>query len=792
MTGTLPEWLARLLGRDAAGSGQGTSFELIQFWSWPAWVTLLAIFAMAALVIFFYLREIGTARLPSRLILAALRLAAIGIVLWMIAGWVLSLARTDLPYVIVLLDTSLSMGVADPTSDAKLRDAIAQRLKSAKLPEPTRLNLAKALLLEREAELFAALAEKYRVKVFLVSTTATEVSAQANPIESIHQAAPTGDSSRLGDSLRAAVESLLGSPVAAAVIYSDGITTDGKTLSETAAYCRRKAIPLFTVALGSQDPLRDVELADLLVEDVVFVDDLMTFDVRVTATGLKGQHVDVVLRDAKTAAELARKSLDITSDAFSDTVRLTHRPTSVGDFEFVVEADPLPDEASRANNSLRRNINVRRQKVRVLLAQSEPSYEFRFLKHLLERQPTFDLKVVLQDADAEFARIDKAAIDMFPSTAEALAAFDVVVFGDVNPSLLNPGAMTALQSFVKEQAGGLVFIAGPRFNPLAYRDTPLEELLPIELDDARRPDADQPLDRPLVVAPTDLGVSSPALMLDDSPAENVRVWKQLSPIYWRIEAPRVKRGARVLAESAGQRTADGRGLPLIVAQYVGAGEVLFHAFDATYLWRGANEDRHFGRYWLQSLRQLARAKLLGADRRVELATDRREYRRGQSVRLQVRFFAERDAPAEEDGVRVVVQRQGADDQTVSLHRSTAARGLFVSSLANLPAGNYRARLAAPLVGAEPPAADFVVRPPPGEMERLQMDLAEMTAAARLSGGRSYTFNSAHELTDDLPTGRQVAVAQLPDIPLWNRWPAPLLLLTLLIAEWLFRKRFGML
>jgi uncharacterized membrane protein len=427
-----------------------------------------------------------------------------------------------------------------------------------------------------------------------------------------------------------------------------------------------------------------------------------------------------------------------------------------------------------------------------LLAQSDPSYEFRFLKHLLQRQPTFDLKVVLQDADVEFARIDTAALESFPSTAEALSAFDVVVLGDVNPSLLNPGAMNALRSFVKEQAGGLVFIAGPRYNPLAYRDTPLEELLPIELDDAKRPNADQPLDRPLALAPSDLGVSSPALMLDDSPAENVRVWKQLPPIYWRIEAPRVKRGARVLVESADQKTAEGRRLPLIVAQYVGAGEVLFHAFDATYLWRGANEDRHFGRYWLQTLRGLARAKLLGADRRVELATDRREYRRGQNVRLQVRFFAERDAPAEEDGVRVVVQRQGADDQTVSLHRSAAARGLFVSSLANLPAGNYRARLAAPLVGAEPPAADFVVRPPPGEMERLQMDLAEMTAAARLSGGRSYTFNSAHELTDDLPAGRQVAVAQLPDIPLWNRWPAPLLLLTLLIAEWLLRKRSGML
>jgi uncharacterized membrane protein len=792
MTGTLPEWLARLLGRDAAGSGQGTSFELVDFWTWPAWLTLLVILGIAALVVLFYVREIGAASLPARLSLAALRLCTIGIVLLMIAGWILSLQRTDLPYVLVLFDVSGSMGVIDPIHAGKVRDAVARRLKSENLSEASRLNLAKTLLLERDSDLLTSLSKKYRVKLFFVAAGATDVSQEPDLAATIRSTTPSGESSRLGDSLRAAIESLSGSPVAAAVLFSDGITTDGKNLSETAAFCRRKSIPLFTVALGSQEPLRDVELADLLVEDIVFVDDLVTFDARVTATGLKGRRVEVVLRDAKTAAELARKSLDLANDAHSETIRLTHRPTSVGDFEFVVEAEPLADEASRANNSLRRAVSVRRQKVRVLLAQSDPSYEFRFLKHLLERQPTFDLKVVLQDADVEFTRIDKAALDTFPFSPEALSAFDVVILGDVNPSLLSPGALTGLRSLVKEQAGGLVFIAGPRFNPIAFRDTPLEELLPIELDDARRPDADQPLDRPFTVIPSDLGVSAPALVLDDSPAENIRVWKQLPPIYWRLEAPRVKRGARVLAESATERTADGRKLPLIVAQYVGSGEVLFHAFDASYLWRGANEDRHFGRYWLQTLRGLARAKLLGADRRVELATDRREYRRGQTVRLQVRFFADRDAPAEADGVRVVVQRQGGDDQTVTLQRSGAARGLFVATLADLPAGAYRARLTAPLVGSEPPAADFLVRPPPGEMERLQMDLAEMTAAARISGGQSYSFDTAAELADDLPAGRQVPTAQLPAIPLWNRWPVPLVLLTLLIAEWLLRKRVGML
>ena len=42
-----------------------------------------------------------------------------------------------------------------------------------------------------------------------------------------------------------------------------------------------------------------------------------------------------------------------------------------------------------------------------------------------------------------------------------------------------------------------------------------------------------------------------------------------------------------------------------------------------------------------------------------------------------------------------------------------------------------------------------------------------------------------------PAARQVPVENLPPIPLWNRWPVLLLFLVLLIAEWLLRKRGGM-
>ena len=82
-------------------------------WPWAAWVTLLAVAAMIALVAVVYSLEIGPAGRFRRIVLAALRLSAIGLVLLMIAQWVLELNPTQLPYLVVMVDDSESMKIAD-------------------------------------------------------------------------------------------------------------------------------------------------------------------------------------------------------------------------------------------------------------------------------------------------------------------------------------------------------------------------------------------------------------------------------------------------------------------------------------------------------------------------------------------------------------------------------------------------------------------------------------------------------------------------------------------------------
>jgi hypothetical protein len=143
MKGTLPGWVERLLGVDAAEAGEGTVWSLDYSWGWAPWLTLLFVLGCMALVFWVNLREGKTVGRGTMLVLALTRLAAVGVVMLMLAELVLSRERTGLPYVVVAVDDSASMGIVDRYSDQELRSLLRQRLEEVGLDDGSRLNLAK-------------------------------------------------------------------------------------------------------------------------------------------------------------------------------------------------------------------------------------------------------------------------------------------------------------------------------------------------------------------------------------------------------------------------------------------------------------------------------------------------------------------------------------------------------------------------------------------------------------------------------------------------------------------------
>jgi hypothetical protein len=795
----LERWL---IGGGFSSDPGGLETSIQPTWVMAPGLVCLVILMAAAMMLFVYWHEASSASRVWKVLLAGIRTALVALVLLMLFGWTVQRHRTDLADVVVVLDDSASMNIVDSYDDAALAAEISRRLAKLEVDELTRLNLARALLLEHDADLLTELSRRYNLRCYLAGASARALGGDPpEMLAALKQVVAEQPASRLGNCLRDVLESQRGRPTAAVIVLTDGVTTDGKSLTDAAQVARRKNVPLFLVGLGSDRPARDLRLSDLLADEAAFVGDMLHFDVKLIGEGYTG-NMAVRLKRAGENQALAEVEATLDKDGGAKSIRLAYRAEEPGEFEYVVEVAPREGEANLENNRLTRKVVVREETIRVLLAQAYPSYEFRFLKQMLlrelnSRQPadgkSAGFRTVLQEADLEYGETDKTAERSFPASREELFQYDVLIFGDVNPSLLSPSILNNIYEFVTVRGGGVIFIAGPRYTPLAYRDTRLAPLLPMNLDTVSIPDPDAVLAEAFRPRLTPLGLASPTMQLADTAAANEKLWREeLTPLRWFASVPDVRPGVRVLAEHPTRRTDRGLPLPIICLQFVGAGKVVFHATDETYRWRFRVGDVYFARYWIQTIRYLCRAKLLAGNRTAELSTDREEYRRGDAVNLQVRFLDDRLAPAQDDGVMVVVEREAGQRRNIILHRQASERGVFAGSAGPLEGGQYRAWIAAPTLAGEPPSRQFAVVAPLGELARTQMDTAELREAATITGGKFYTFATASRLLSDLPRGRQVRIESLPPEPIWN---APIfagLFVALIAAEWLLRKRVGML
>ena len=802
----LVEWLFGI-GSSSAGEGRESKLEWTTLF--PTWLTIALVVGAAIYVVVIYSREQTTRGVLWRYGLAAIRIVLVAMVVFMLYHLVVRPYRTDLPDLVIVLDDSASMSHPDAFEDAALVSQINARLKNAQLPDATRVNLAKTLLLEQDGELLLQLRDRYNVKFFLASTALRPLGG-AGEGEEVSEAQQLRDveadrpDSKLGRCLLDVIAAQRGRPTAAIVLLTDGVTTEGKTIADAAEVARRKAIPLFTVGLGNEQPQRDLWVASVTADEIAFVGDVVPIDFRISGSGFSGQQVEVRLKDEATGRILDTTKISLGDDGETHGGRLRHRPNTPGEMQYVVEVVPPSGDINDKNNRQPRVVDVRDETIRVLLVQDYPNYEFRYLKNLLSRQlkasggvddegnpaKSIELTTVLQSGSRDYAALDDTALPVFPVRREDLFEYDVLVFGDVNPALLSRSAMENIAAFVKERGGGIIFAAGPRYTPLAYRGTPIADLIPINLDLATIPHERALLSESVQLHLTNVGARAPNMQLDDSTVTSLARWNKLPGIYWYLEAPELRSGAVVLAEHPTKTGNDGRPLPLIASQFVGAGNVIFHATDETWRWRFRTGDALFGRYWLQTIRFLSRAKLLGKARSAEIATDRQTFRRGDVVNLRVRFFDDREAPAQDDGVAVVLEQDSGRNRRVTLNRA-GRRGMFETSLAGLGPGRYRAWMAAPTMEDGAPTTDFVVEDPGGEMARLQMNAKELQRAADRSGGKYYTFASAASIIKDLPEGRQVPIEALDPISIWNHWRLALVFVTLLVTEWLLRKRAGM-
>ncbi|HXY37353.1 MAG TPA: hypothetical protein VEI07_24205, partial [Planctomycetaceae bacterium] len=536
-----------------------------------------------------------------------------------------------------------------------------------------------------------------------------------------------------------------------------------------------------------EQPSRDLQLYDVLAEDLAFVGDPYTISGKVKGEGLGATTVPVRLTERDSGRVLAQSSVTLAADGTPAPFELAYVPSEPGELDVAIEVPPLPAETNRDNNRETRHVSIRKEKIRVLLADSSPRWEFRYLKALFERDPTVSLKTVLQEADVEYASEDQTALPHFPLNKEELYGYDVLILGDLNPALLGNWSMELVRGFVRDSGGGVLMIAGANFNPIVYRGTPWEELVPLDLSETPTPVDDVLFDgfHPELTVDGLRGTS--IFRMADTESATLEIWKQLPSLHWLAGTLRARPSARVFAVwHRGPSTTND--VPIVVMQPVGAGKVLFNATDEFWRWRFRVGDLYYGPLWSRAVRYLSRSRLLGRDRTAELTTDRSLYAQGESPSFRVRFFDERFVPAATSAVSVAVERRNGERRTMTLNRSPGHPTIFEGTATSLPLGVYHAFVASPSFREAPPAVDFRVQATSDELLRRNLDRHELEQTAQITHGDFLTLSDASSLPSRIPPGHPVPLSTRERIPLWNHWEVLLVFAALLAAEWILRRR----
>jgi len=567
-------------------------------------------------------------------------------------------------------------------------------------------------------------------------------------------------------------------------VLSDGDWNVGQAPAEAAARFRMKGIPVFAVVVGSEVPLPDLALVsmDAPTFGVANKPLRIPFVVRSTLGQDRDVMVTLAVNEVPTLTQLVR--VPAMGQAHPNMV---WTPPATGDYQLALRIPQDAQELNTENNELVAPISARREQLQVLLVESHPRWEYRYLRNALERDPGVEVTCLLFHPELPTVGGGRAYIERFPDAGE-LSRFDVVFLGDVGvgPEQLTVEQAGELRQLVSAQAAGLVLIPGRDGRQESLTSTPLSDLFPVVLDSARTTGIGS--GTPGHLALTSAGQRSLLTRLADTDQENADLWSRLPGFYWHAGIQRAKAGAEVLAVHDQATTAYGR-IPLIVTRTYGTGKVLFMGIDSAWRWREGVEDRYHYRFWAQVARWMAYQRQMAEGESMRLFFSPDRPRVGDVLTLNVNVLDSRGGTLPEGSVVVQAISPSGRTQTIRLQPGEQdAWGLFLGSWVPEEPGDYRLVASCAETGASVHSDLSVQGLNRERQDRLaRWDVLEEIAA--ITAGKVVPISEVRSLLESL-----VALPEAePTIHRTRIWSHPIwgaILIVLLGVFWTGRKMMG--
>jgi hypothetical protein len=602
-----------------------------------------------------------------------------------------------------------------------------------------------------------------------------------------YSTAPAEDpSGTAGTDMTAPLEQLLEQEnnLRAVVMLGDGDFNLGQPPVSAAQRMKLRGIPLFTIPVGSAVRLPDLDLLNVTAPTYGIIGENVQIPFTIRSSLDREVRTVVRLRDENGH----ERTKDITLAAGAETYdSILWKLEKAGSATLELSIPVAVGERVETNNARKFNISGRPEKIRVLVVETNPRWEYRYLRNALSRDPGVELSCLLFSPQLGLGE-GRDYISEFPSKLQDLAKYDVIILGDVGamPGQLTKDQCGLIRGLVENQASGVVFLPGPQGNQFSLLDTALSDLMPVVLDDTQKTGLSDPIPSPLNL--TSEGRSSLLTMLGDTEEENPLIWRRLPGFFWHAAVVKAKGGTEVLAVHGNRRGKFGP-VPLLVTKAAGNGKVLFMGIDSAWRWRRGVEDLYHYRFWGQVARWMSYQRNMASGQRVRLYFTPERPAPGDTVSLHANAFDPNGAPLQDGTVAVDVTAPDGKTQRVELTANNAAWGAFNGRFKIEGPGAWKLRATAG--GAEDKPVETTILAQGIQIEKTGQPARPevFEEMAKVAHGRSIQPDQLGDLVKE--------IRALPEpkplenrVQLWSHWAVISTLVLLLGIFWTGRKFNG--
>lgn len=737
----------------------------------PLWILATATVVLAGLVLWFYRHTTVQISGRTRAVLTAIKVLPVLFLIFTLLEPVLvtSEVTPQQGFLLVLADDSKSMRLRDmPGSTARI-DAVKQTLK--------------------EQGVIEALNARFKVRTFRFASDVERI-ADINELEA------EGGATDLARALNQAASEFRDMPLAGIVVVTDGADNanlGSNEIMNATAYLQTQKIPVYAVGVGQKQIDRDIEILKVSTSKTVTTGSVTDLFVTVRAFGYAGKTVDLEIKEG--ARIIKTERVQFGRDGDTQRINLTLSPDAPGLYEYTARIAPQASEMIPENNQRRFLVDNRFRTARVLYVEGYPRKEFKFIRRALEDDPQIQLASIVRIShDGRLYRqgitSEQELRDGYPKTQKELFGYDAIIFGDIEAAWFTPEQLKFTEEFVSIRGGGFLMLGGEQsFTEGGYGNTPIEDMLPVQLSGGRSPWGTGPVDRVFQMDLTPEGRAHPLMRIAQTPEESRQRWKSLAKLtgYTRVVA--AKPGATVLGVDPSADPLEGSNIILAIQRY-GKGRSMAFTTASSWRWQMLmpSTDLTHQRFWQQMARWLA----LSAPNQVVLTLDKDAYAEQEPVPITAHVLDETYEPVNDASVWAQVTGPTGQAEPVELEWDFGADGTYRAQYHPKLSGMHRVEIfvRSPAAITASDQGGFSVAASVAEYTNPTLHENTLKRLADSTGGRYMTLEETRELVDMIPpvkqTSSMVIEHDLRDVP-----PLFAMIFLLLALEWFLRRRHGL-